>query len=151
MSIMPTQENLAGTPEGTAFRVLMKGVGAGSALGMTYGSVVNLTSGSMPLVVHGAISGMVSGFMMSLMCMIAAMVMHALTARFAPVIRAAAAATGAVLLAYAPFRDGEPSVQFLWPALVLCTIAAVLAVWFTRPLRRSPPAVLPGTQRTTSH
>ncbi len=136
-SMSTADERVPAAPAGVAFRVLLKGIAAGSVLGMAYGVFVLLMSGTTRHVFASAVYGLYSGFMIGLMCTIAALVLHALTARFAPGVRAAAAAAGAagsVLLTGSPFNSGEEPV-FVLPSLLTAAIAAALAVRLTRRLR----------------
>jgi hypothetical protein len=137
------EDSALAAPDGPALGVLLKGIGSGGALGLLCGFLFMLIPGSLGLHLFGVAFGLGAGLVVGFVCTVVGLALHSLAERFAPALRAPAAATGAaamVLVSAAaltgPSGDA-PTLQEAWPIFLFAAVAGALAAWLTRPLRRS--------------
>ncbi|TDK26377.1 hypothetical protein E2F48_04025 [Arthrobacter crusticola] len=128
-------------PAGPALGILLRGIGAGGVLGLIAGLIVGLTDRApgWGWLVFTPLFGMAVGLVAGFTCAVTGLALHTIAERFLPVLRAPAAAAGAAAVVILAWRAiiGNLEVEYMWPVLLLAAIAAALAIWLTRPLRRS--------------
>ncbi|TDK26376.1 hypothetical protein E2F48_04020 [Arthrobacter crusticola] len=134
------EDTSTAAPDPRSDQVMLKGIGAGAVLGLVSGGLILLLPGywSVGAVPFAMVAGLIAGTAVGLVCTVLGLLLHLLAERFVPVLRAPAAALGAALVPLVTAVGSPGTWHDLWPVLAAAAVAAVLAVWFTRPLRRTP-------------